>query len=68
MGATNYGGKGFKERARVSGERPIGATSCGATRGFTPTPLPPVHMHSNPPPPPPNHHHMPNATFVLPYG
>ena len=28
MGAAAYGGKGFKERARVSGERPIGAASC----------------------------------------
>ena len=28
MGAAAYGGKGFRERARVSGERPIGAASC----------------------------------------
>ena len=28
MGAATFGGKGFKERVRVSGERPIGATSC----------------------------------------
>ena len=27
MGATAYGGKRFRERARVSGERPIGAAS-----------------------------------------
>ena len=27
MGAA-YGGKGFEDRARVSGERPIGATRC----------------------------------------
>ena len=27
MGATGYGGKGFKERARVSGKRPIGPAS-----------------------------------------
>ena len=27
MGTAAYGGKGFKERARVSGERPIGAAS-----------------------------------------
>ena len=28
MGAAANGGKGFKERARVCGERPIGAASC----------------------------------------
>ena len=28
MGAAVYGGKGFKERPRVSGERPIGAAGC----------------------------------------
>ena len=28
MGAAAYGGKRFKERARVSGERLIGAASC----------------------------------------
>ena len=28
MGAAAYKGKGFKERARVNGERPIGAASC----------------------------------------
>ena len=28
LGAATYGGKGFQERARVSGERPIGAASC----------------------------------------
>ena len=27
MGAATYGRKGFKERARASGERPIGAHS-----------------------------------------
>ena len=29
MGTTTYGGKGFKGRARVSGERPMGAASFG---------------------------------------
>ena len=29
MGAATYGGKGFKERAAVSGEKPRGAASCG---------------------------------------
>ena len=28
MGAAACGGRGFKARARVSGERPIGAASC----------------------------------------
>ena len=28
MGTAAYGGKGFKERAAVSGERPIGTASC----------------------------------------
>ena len=28
MGTAAYGGKGFKEKAAVSGERPIGAASC----------------------------------------
>ena len=28
MGTATQGGKGFKERARVSGERPGGAASC----------------------------------------
>ena len=28
MGAATYSGKGFKERAAVSGERPGGAASC----------------------------------------
>ena len=28
MGAAAYRGKGFKERARVSSGRPIGAASC----------------------------------------
>ena len=28
MGAAAYGGKGFKGRAAVSGERPMGASSC----------------------------------------
>ena len=28
MGTTAYGGKGSKGRARVSGDRPIGAASC----------------------------------------
>ena len=27
MGTATYGGKGFKERTRVTGERPIGAAS-----------------------------------------
>ena len=27
MGTGAYGGKGFKERTRVSGERPIGGAS-----------------------------------------
>ena len=28
MGAAAYGGRRFKERTRVSGERPIGAARC----------------------------------------
>ena len=46
MGAAACGGKGFKERAGVSGERPIGAVSCRQQHkpGVMPTP---------PPPPPP---------------
>ena len=45
MGAAAYGGKGFKEREKVSGERPIGAVSC--RQGYSqatcqpPPPLPP---------------------------
>ena len=43
MGAAAYGGKGFRERARVSGERPMGAGSCRqqSTAGVMPTPPPP---------------------------
>ena len=42
MGAPAYSGRGFKERARVSGERPIGAASCGQQYNQTSCqPLPP---------------------------
>ena len=43
MGTTAYGGRGFQERARGSGERPIGAAGCRReqhTKGDTPTPPP----------------------------
>ena len=42
MAAAASGEKGFKERARGSGERPIGAASCDTPR-----------RHASPPPPPP---------------
>ena len=44
MGAAAYRGKGFKERAMVSGERPIGATSCRQQS---------IPASCQPPPPPP---------------
>ena len=34
MGAATYGGKGFKERARVSGERPIGVPAADCDNSF----------------------------------
>ena len=40
-----YGGRGFKERARVSGERPIGATRCRQQHNQA--------VRQPPPPPPP---------------
>ena len=46
MGSTAYGGRGFKERARVSGERLIGAAGCRQqynpmqSRAMPNTPLP----------------------------
>ena len=44
MGAAVYRGKGFKERAGVSGERPIGTASCRQQHNQVscqpPTPLP----------------------------
>ena len=42
MGTTAYGGKGFKGRAVVSGERPIGTASCRQqhTQTSCQTPLP----------------------------
>ena len=32
MGTAAYGGKGFKGRSAVSGEKPIGAASCRQQR------------------------------------
>ena len=42
MGTATYGGKGFKERSRASGERPSGAASFRqqSTAGVMPTPPP----------------------------
>ena len=42
MGTATYRGKGFKERTRVSGKRPIAATSLRqySTQGCQPSPLP----------------------------
>ena len=42
MGGAAYGGKRFKERARVFGERPIGAASCRQQyiQESSPTPRP----------------------------
>ena len=44
MGATTDGGKGFKGRARVSRERPIGAADCKQqyNQASCQTPRPPV--------------------------
>ena len=43
MGAAAYGGRGFKARAQVSGERPMGAATCRQqhNRASPPPPLPP---------------------------
>ena len=43
MGTAAYGGRGFKGRAAVSGERPIGAARCRQ-------------QHNEAPPPPPHTH------------
>ena len=42
MGTAAYGGKGFKERARVSGERPIGAASFRQQYIGASCPTPPI--------------------------
>ena len=42
MGAAAYGGKGFKERARVSGQRPVGSASCRQQCIQAPCPPPPL--------------------------
>ena len=44
MGTAAYGGRGFKESTRVSGERPIGAASCRQRHN---------RASCQPPPPPP---------------
>ena len=45
MGTAACGGRGFKGRAVVSGDRPIGAGRCRQqhTKGVMPTPPPPRH-------------------------
>ena len=46
MGTAAYEGKGFKERARVSGERLVGAASCGQQYiQALGQPTPPTHTH-----------------------
>ena len=53
MGAAAYGGRGFEGRARVSGERPIGADSCRQQHNQASCHTPP--SEHPPPPPPPLH-------------
>ena len=59
MGAAADGGRGFKERARVSGEKPIGAARCRQQHN----------QASCQPPPPPDgggggHGGFPSSTAV----
>ena len=46
VGTAAYGGRGFKARARVSGERPMGAPSCRQQYNRA------SYQHPRPPPPP----------------
>ena len=48
MGTAADGGKGFKERAAVSGERPIGAARCRQQHNQASCPPPPLPPHSCP--------------------
>ena len=57
MGATAYGGRGFKGRAAVSGERPIGAASCRQQHNEV----------SCQPPPPPHPQHARAWTEAKPH-
>ena len=50
MGTAAYGGKGFKERTRVSGERPMGADSF--RQQSIQASSPPRYVMSPPMPPP----------------
>ena len=45
MGASTYGGKGFKGRAAVSGERPIGTASCRQQHTQASCQTPPSNPH-----------------------
>ena len=55
MGTAAYGGKGFKGRTGVSGERPIGAAQCRQQS-----------IQASCQPPPPSPPDIPRHTYVLP--
>ena len=49
MGTVAHGGKGFKARAAVSGESPIGAASFRQQHhGIMPLPPPPIFIQADP--------------------